>query len=513
MRRFSLFLFAFIIVFSFSLPTSASDIFKDVGTNHHTYKEFDYLVKHGALTADPTKEFGVQGPITRIEASEIIVNALKLDTIDRPAPDLVDVSKEDEHYDIIATIIDEGIMDGNEKKEFNKNASLTRGQMAKILTLGFDLEGTSDYSFRDVPNSIWPAPYIKTLFANQITTGYNDNTYRPYQATSKMHFVVFLARILEPNLNETVACQVPNNQLKHAIDVSVTNLWHFPNQARVLDRPSVAKPVDMDTWTKSLTLQDKWWLIDRTDTQALYGDEVEIIRTSGNWVRVAVKNQKKTGHNKGYEGWVPKTHVTSYYPNYEDCAIAIVDANLAMLYNSPSTKSPFMKISYATILPVVNEDSTWYHVQTPSDGVKYLAKHDARAFDNYAAVPKPTQADIINSAKQFMGLPYVWAGASGFGFDCSGIIYSVYKNHGIMIPRDSFVQATHGRPVAKSNMQPGDLMFFAYNGGRGKVYHVSLYLGDGKMLHAPNSSRTVEIISINQEPYKQNFSGARRYLN
>lgn len=513
MRKSLFFLLLFFLFFNFSQKTSATDIFKDLTKNHHTYKEFNYLVQQGALKSDPTKVIDIQGPITRIEASEMIVNALKLDTSNRPAPDLVDVMPEDEHYDIIATIIDEGIMSGTENKEFNKNASLTRAQMSKILTLGFDLKGTSDYSFRDVPNSIWAAPYIKTLFANKITTGYNDNTYRPYQPTSKMHFGVFLARILEPSLNDTVGCKVPNNQLKHAIDVTVTNLWHFPNQARVVDRPSVAKPADMETWTKNLTLQDKWWLIDRTDTQALYGDEVEIIRTSGNWVRVAVKNQKKTGHNKGYEGWVPKTHITSYYPNYEDCQIAIVEANLAMLYNSPNVKSPFMKISYATILPVVGEDSTWYHVQTPADGVKYLAKHDARTFKNYASVPKPTQADIVQSAKKFMGLPYVWAGASGFGFDCSGIIYSVYKRHGILIPRDSFVQATHGTPIAKSKMQPGDLMFFAYNGGRGKVYHVALYIGNGQMLHAPNSSRAVEIVSINQEPYKRNFSGARRYLH
>ena len=130
-----------------------------------------------------------------------------------------------------------------------------------------------------------------------------------------------------------------------------------------------------------------------------------------------------------------------------------------------------------------------------------------------AFVPKPSQKDIVNSAKMFLGLPYLWAGTSSFGFDCSGIIYSVYKNHGIIIPRDSFYQATKGTPVAKKNLQPGDLVFFAGNKGKGKVYHVGLYIGDGKMLHAPDASSKVRIESISAGKYKTNYSGARRYLN
>jgi cell wall-associated NlpC family hydrolase len=81
-----------------------------------------------------------------------------------------------------------------------------------------------------------------------------------------------------------------------------------------------------------------------------------------------------------------------------------------------------------------------------------------------------------------------------------------------MIPRDSFVQAFNCTPVAKKNMQPGDLLFFAYNQGKGKVYHVGMYIGNNQMIHAPNSSRNVEIVSINTHPYKSNFAGSRRYL-
>ena len=109
-------------------------------------------------------------------------------------------------------------------------------------------------------------------------------------------------------------------------------------------------------------------------------------------------------------------------------------------------------------------------------------------------------------------MPYLWAGISSWGYDCSGILYGVFRTHGIMIPRDSFYQAKGGKAVAKKNLQPGDLVFFAYNGGKGKVYHVGLYIGDGKMLHAPNYASKVKIETLNQGTYKKNYSGARRYL-
>src|SRR5690606_30719710 len=118
------------------------------------------------------------------------------------------------------------------------------------------------------------------------------------------------------------------------------------------------------------------------------------------------------------------------------------------LYNEPKKANKFMDISYTTMLPVIKEEGDWLHVQTPANGVKYLRKQDAKVVKNFAAIPKPTQQDIVDSAKMFLGLPYIWSGISGFGFDCSGLIHSVYKNHGIMIPRDSFVQAVNGTPVA-----------------------------------------------------------------
>jgi cell wall-associated NlpC family hydrolase len=112
----------------------------------------------------------------------------------------------------------------------------------------------------------------------------------------------------------------------------------------------------------------------------------------------------------------------------------------------------------------------------------------------------------------FLGLPYLWAGNSAYGFDCSGFTYTIYKYYGILLPRDATDQIHKGTFIYKSQLQPGDLLFFATNKGKGNIHHVSMYVGNGKMIQAPRAGKSIEIISINTSPYKEEYAGARRYL-
>ena len=366
----------------------------------------------------------MQEEITRIEAVELLAKALNLDLENRPAPTFTDVTPEDEKFSYIAAIVDEGIMGGNGNGEFRPNDNLSRAQMATILVRAFGLTGTTTLSFKDIPATFWAHKEIQILIASKITTGYPDNTYRPGAFISKSKFVTLLARILNPAFRkelskpvivipkpiptptptptpQPVACEKPSKTNKYKVNVQVATLWNQPNKARLVDRPSLTNPVDIAKWTKNMNLTQKWWLVKKTDTQALFGDEVTILKSSGNWHQIAVKDQYVPYQKAGYPGWVPKSHVTATSTDVTNCSIAIVTNKIAPLYN-PVDKKKYMDISYSTILPVIKTEGDWLHVQTPANGVKLLKKSDAKTVKNYKAVPKPTQATIVNEAKKIL---------------------------------------------------------------------------------------------------------------
>ena len=112
---------------------------------------------------------------------------------------------------------------------------------------------------------------------------------------------------------------------------------------------------------------------------------------------------------------------------------------------------------------------------------------------------------IVNFATQFVGNPYVWGGTSlTNGADCSGFTQSVFANFGISIPRTAAAQASSGTPVDLSEIQAGDLLF--YYGGSG-LGHVTIYMGNGQVVHASNASTG---ITISDYGYRTPCS-ARRY--
>jgi cell wall-associated NlpC family hydrolase len=128
------------------------------------------------------------------------------------------------------------------------------------------------------------------------------------------------------------------------------------------------------------------------------------------------------------------------------------------------------------------------------------------------APPAPTGAELVRSAQLFAGLPYLWAGTSSSGFDCSGLTSAVYGAHGIVLPRDADDQAAAGTPVEPARLEPGDLLFYAYDGGRGAIHHVSMYVGDGLMIQSPSTGKTVETVPVDSAGFAGEFWGARRYL-
>ncbi|HEY8727470.1 MAG TPA: C40 family peptidase [Gaiellaceae bacterium] len=121
-------------------------------------------------------------------------------------------------------------------------------------------------------------------------------------------------------------------------------------------------------------------------------------------------------------------------------------------------------------------------------------------------VPLPTVGERAAAiAVGEVGVPYRWGGASpAAGFDCSGLVDWAYGRLGIELPHSSYALYDQGRGVARSRMRAGDLLFFS---GRG---HVGIYIGRGRMVHAPHSGTRVQVVRLARSSYGARLVGVRR---
>ncbi|MFG2650019.1 NlpC/P60 family protein [Streptomyces sp. NPDC048436] len=118
-----------------------------------------------------------------------------------------------------------------------------------------------------------------------------------------------------------------------------------------------------------------------------------------------------------------------------------------------------------------------------------------------AKAPNSRAAAAVSYAYKALGRPYVWGATGPNAFDCSGLTRAAYRSAGVSLPRTTYAQIAAGERVPRSQLRPGDLVFF-YQG----ISHVGLYVGNGQMIHAPNPSAPVRLAPISQMP----FAGATR---
>ncbi|HKG10484.1 MAG TPA: C40 family peptidase [Gaiellaceae bacterium] len=120
--------------------------------------------------------------------------------------------------------------------------------------------------------------------------------------------------------------------------------------------------------------------------------------------------------------------------------------------------------------------------------------------------PPPTLGErAATIALKAVGVPYRWGGASpASGFDCSGLVYWTYKRLGMELPHSSYALYDLGRRVPQARARPGDLLFFWGLG------HVGIYAGHGRMVHAPHSGRSVEVVKLRGSYYDRGLIAVRR---
>lgn len=135
-------------------------------------------------------------------------------------------------------------------------------------------------------------------------------------------------------------------------------------------------------------------------------------------------------------------------------------------------------------------------VQRPSSSGSSSSSRPSSSSSSSSYVPAATSYDgsmgsqIVEYAKNFIGVPYVWGGTTPSGFDCSGFVQYVYRHFGISLPRTTYSQVAMGRSVSRSELRPGDLVFFRSAG------HVGIYVGNETYIHAPQTGRTISIDSM-----------------
>ena len=118
--------------------------------------------------------------------------------------------------------------------------------------------------------------------------------------------------------------------------------------------------------------------------------------------------------------------------------------------------------------------------------------------------PPATHGGVVGVAMQFLGVPYVWGGASPSGFDCSGLVMYAYAQVGVSLPHNAAMQYSYGSAVSRDQLEAGDIVFF--NG----LGHNGLYIGGGSFIHSPHTGDVVKISSLSDSWYAATYVGARR---
>ena len=227
-------------------------------------------------------------------------------------------------------------------------------------------------------------------------------------------------------------------------------------------------------------------------TQALLGMPVRVLERDG-WYRIQTPDD--------YIAW---THRVSVLPVTREEMTAwnraekvVVTSHYAFVYSQPDRRSQTVSdIVAGNRLKLEGTKGGFYHVSYPDGRQGYVEKSAALPEKEWRKSLKQDAASIIRTAHTLMGVPYLWAGTSSKGVDCSGLVRTVLFMHDIIIPRDASQQAYVGQHIDIapdfSNLQPGDLVFFGRKATaerKERVVHVGIYIGDRRFIHSQGDVR------------------------
>lgn len=246
------------------------------------------------------------------------------------------------------------------------------------------------------------------------------------------------------------------------------------------------------------------------------GDTVVVLEDAGNgWYKVDYKSVEGYMSSE-YLDVATKADVTIGY------GLVQSDGSTLNVRSGPGTSySKVTSLSDGTVVNIVGIDSGWYKITTSGGVTGYVSsdymvtcKDSAGSRgDGATAVATATTSSlgqqVVDYAKQYLGTPYVYGGNGPSSFDCSGFTSYVYRHFGYTLNRTASGQLSNGTSVSKSELQPGDLVFFRYNTSKA-ASHVGIYIGGGQFIHASTNTYTVKIDTLTSGHYANVYVGARR---
>ena len=291
------------------------------------------------------------------------------------------------------------------------------------------------------------------------------------------------------------------------VQVSVATVWHLPSSPRAVDAPALGDPAGIEDWLTRLSVTERLGLDSRINTQVLLGQEVLVLAHRGRWSEVEAPDQRGSRFPTGIIGWVPDVQLSAVAPpaKSREVIVSVARTWLYAVAKGMVARRRFL-VSYDTVLPVVRTVPGYLVLGLPG-GQEGAIADNALSPVHVGTVSGTT---VANQARRFLGLAYLWGGTSGFGYDCSGLVYSLYARYGMYLPRDAADQQHAGIPVPLAKLKPGDLLFFAGPGGKGLVHHVAIYVGGGHVIDSPYTGASVEIVPMTSLPVWGEFGGAIR---
>ncbi len=234
----------------------------------------------------------------------------------------------------------------------------------------------------------------------------------------------------------------------------------------------------------------------------LNGMLLEPLREDGRWLFVRQED--------GYLGW-------AYAPYLGEAPLTtpthLVCEPVALLRQEPDEQASIEnRVLAGTAVAVTQQQNGWQHITLAGLPGGWLPAHHLRPLADLPQTAVAQHAQLIADAPRFTGVPYLWAGVSGYGIDCSGYVQLLYRLAGVTLPRDADMMFAAGQPV-EPPYQPGDLFFFGSESGHRHISHVGMSLGGWQMIHSSRSRNGVFVDEVTAVPHlRDTFAGARSFL-